>query len=190
MRRLGSVSCGRGRQADFIVRMRWNTIRLVDAAGALFDLVAWLHARPAETEIHEVTALAQSGKHQKPIQIRLLARRKPPEAMRRNPKELRQRASRKQTQLDPRSLIAAKYLVLATSLPAEAFPAAEVLAAYRLRWQIELAFKRLKSLLHIDEIRTSTEAGTRCWLYANLIVALLCDELRQEILESFPSGVV
>lgn len=176
-------------EVDFIVRMRWNTIRLLDAAGALFDLVAWLDARPAETEIHEVTALAQSGQHQKPIQIRLLARRKTPEAIEKAHKELRQRASRKQTQLDPRSLIAAKYLVLATSLPAEAFPAAEILAAYRLRWQIELAFKRLKSLLHIDEIRTRTEAGTRCWLYANLIVALLCDELRQEILESFPSGV-
>jgi hypothetical protein len=84
-------------EVDFIVRMRWNTIRLLDAAGALFDLVAWLDARPAETEIHEVTALAQLGQHQKPVQIRLLARRKTPEAIEKAHKELRQRASRKQT---------------------------------------------------------------------------------------------
>jgi IS4 transposase len=105
-------------------------------------------------------------------------------------KRLRQQASRKQTRLDDRSLIAAGFLVLATSLPEAAFPAAEVLAVYRLRWQIELAFKRLKSLLHIDKIRTTTETGARCWLYAHLIVALLCDDLSQDILEFFPSGPV
>jgi IS4 transposase len=90
--------------------------------------------------------------------------------------------------MDPRSLVAAEYLVLATSLPAGEFAAGEVLAAYRLRWQIEIAFKRLKSLLKIGKLRTRTEAGTRCWLYAHLIVALLCDDLSQDVLESFPSG--
>jgi hypothetical protein len=74
--------------------------------------------------------------------------------------------------------------VLATSLPAEEFPASQVLAVYRLRWQIELAFKRLKSLINIDEIRT--EAGTRCWLYANLIVALLADDCSQDVPGLFP----
>jgi IS4 transposase len=103
-------------------------------------------------------------------------------------KPLRQHASRKQTKLNPRSLIAAEYVVLATSLAEEEFPADEVLAVYRLRWQIELAFKRLESLLHINALRTKIEAGTRCWLYAHLIVALLGDDLSQDILESFPSG--
>jgi hypothetical protein len=51
-----------------------------------------------------------------------------------------------------------------------------------------LAFKRLKSLIKVDEIRTRTEAGTRCWLYAHLIVALLTQDFCQDFLESFPSG--
>jgi hypothetical protein len=175
-------------QTDFIVRMRWNTIKLVDEAGELFDLVNWLRTRPRESETHEITAWAQSGKHQTPMKIRLIARRKPPQTIEAEHKRLRQNASRKQHKLDPRSLIAAQYVVLATSLPEEEFPADEVLAVYRLRWQIELAFKRLKSLLHIDKLRTTTEAGTRCWLYAHLIVALLGDDLGQDFLESFPSG--
>jgi IS4 transposase len=175
---------------DFIVRMRWNTIRLIDQAGVRFDIIDWLKTRPLESETHEITAWAQSGKHQTPIAIRLIARRKTAEAIEKAHKDLRRQASRKQQQLDPRSLIAADYLVVATSLPAEAFPAAEVLAAYRLRWQIELAFKRLKSLMSIDNIRTRSETGTRCWLYAHLIVALLCDDLSQDVLESFPSGAV
>jgi IS4 transposase len=176
--------------ADFIVRMRWNTIRLIDRAGARFDIIGWLKTRPAESETHEITAWAQSGQHQTPIAIRLIARRKTADAIAKAHKDLRRQASRKQQQLDPRSLIAADYLVVATSLSAEAFPAAEVLAAYRLRWQIELAFKRLKSLMSIDNIRTRSEPGTRCWLYAHLIVALLCDDLSQDVLDSFPSGAV
>jgi IS4 transposase len=152
--------------------------------------VAWLQNRPQESEIHENTAWARSGKHQTPMKIRLIARRKPPEVIEADYKRLHQHASRKQSKLDPRSLIAAHYVVLATSLAQEEFPASEVLAVYRLRWQIELAIKRLKSLLHIDRLRTKTEAGTRCWLYAHLIVALLGEDLSQDFLASFPSGVV
>jgi IS4 transposase len=120
--------------------------------------------------------------------VRLVVRRRSPEAVEAAHKQLRQQASRKQTRLDERSLIAAGFLVLATSLPETAFPTPEVLAVYRLRWQIELAFKRLKSLLDIDKLRTTTATGTRCWLYAHLIVALLGDDLSQDFLESSPSG--
>jgi len=175
-------------QADYIVRMRWNTVRLVDEAGDLFDIIGWLKALPQAHEIHETTVWAQSGKHQKPLRIRLIARRKTPEAIATAHKGLRQQASRKQTKLDERTLVAAEFLILATSLLEEEFPALKVLAVYRLRWQIELAFKRLKSLLNIGKIRTRTEVGTRCWLYAHLIVALLCDDLSQDFLESSPSG--
>jgi hypothetical protein len=175
-------------QPDFIVRMRWSSIRLIDEAGKLFDIITWLKTRPAQSEDHEITVWACSGKHQTPKQIRLIARRKLPEAIEKAHKDLKRHASRKQHETDPRSYVAAEFLVLATSLPAKPFPASEVLAVYRLRWQIELAFKRLKSLIKIDEIRTRTEAGTRCWLYANLIVALLADNCCQDFLESFPSG--
>lgn len=180
----------RDERTDFIVRMRWNTIKLLDKTGAAFDLVDWLRTRPRESETHAITAWAQSGKHQTPMKIRLIARRKPAQVIAAEHQRMHQQASRKQHEIDPRSLIAAEYLVLATSLPEDEFPAEEVLAAYRLRWQIEIAFKRLKSLLHIDKLRTRTEAGTRCWLYAHLIVALLADDLSQDVLESFPSGAV
>lgn len=172
--------------SDFIVRMRWNTTTLLDQAGRCFDLIAWLQTRPRESEMHEITAWAQTGKRQRPIGIRLIARSKSPEAIEAEHKRLRQRASRKQTQLDPRSLIAAEYLILATSLLEGDSPATDILAAYSLRWQIELAFKKLKSLLHIDKIRTRTDAGTRCWLYAHLLVALLESDFSQDILDSFP----
>ena len=67
-------------------------------------------------------------------------------------------------------------------------PAAEICAVYRPRWQIELAFKRLKSLIGIDRIPTRTVNGGLSWLYPHLILALLTGDIFQEILESSPCG--
>jgi len=97
-----------------------------------------------------------------------------------------ERITRKQKVLDPRSLIAAEFIILGTSLPAEGYPAEELLAVYRLRWQIELAFKRMKSLLHIDRLPTRTDAGSLSWLYAHLILVLLTEDICQDFLESSP----
>ncbi len=174
--------------ADFIVRLRWSTIRLVDAQGKIFDLTAWLAGLPPTDDVQDRVVWCQSGRQQAPCPIRLVVQRKSPEALAKSLQDLHRQASRKQQKLDPRSEIAAGFMILATSLPQTGFPAHEILAAYRLRWQIELAFKRLKSLLHIDKLRTRTETGTRCWVQAHLIMALLCDDLSQDILESFPSG--
>jgi len=52
----------------------------------------------------------------------------------------------------PMSLVAADYLVLLITLDAENYPAGRVIALYRMRWQIELAFKRLKSLIGIHKL--------------------------------------
>jgi hypothetical protein len=174
--------------ADFIVRLRWSAIRLVDAQGEVFDLTGWLAQLPDTTPIQDITLWCQSGRHQSPCRIRLIVQRKSPEALAKSLQDLRRQASRKQHTLDPRSEIAAGFMILATSLPETGFPGHEILAAYRLRWQIELAFKRLKSLLHIDKLRTRTATGTRCWVQAHLLVALLCDDQSQDILDSFPSG--
>ena len=77
-------------------------------------------------------------------------------------------------------------MIVVTSLPAKGYKAKDILAVYRLRWQIELAFKRLKSLPHMDKLPTRAEPTSRSWLYAHLTLALLCDDLSQDFLESSP----
>ena len=121
------------------------------------------------------------------LPLRLIILRFSPEETAEIHKRLRRRAQRDRKKLDPRTLVAAAFLILATSLPAALYPAEEVLAVYRLRWQIELAFKRLKSLLHIDRLPTRTAAASQSWLYAHLILALLCDELSQDFLAFSPA---
>jgi hypothetical protein len=173
-------------QADFIVRVRWNGFSLHRMDGRDFDLIEHLGTLPNDTVPHEVMAQAKVGPVEPPLPLRLIIQRKSPEATEATRKKLLSEASRKQKTLDPRSLVAAEFMILGTSLPVEGYPAAEILAVYRLRWQIELAFKRLKSLLHIDKLPTYTENASRSWLDAHLIMALLCDDLSQAVLESFP----
>jgi hypothetical protein len=173
-------------QADFITRVGWNAFSLIGREGADFDLIAHLGQLPADMAPHEVAVRARLGPLDPALPLRLIIQRKTPEATEAARAKLRRAASRKQNALDPRSLVAAEFIVLGTSLPAADYPAGEVLAVYRLRWQIELAFKRLKSLLHMDRVPTHTERASRSWLTAHLIMALLCDDLSQEFLDSSP----
>jgi IS4 transposase len=99
--------------------------------------------------------------------------------------KLQRKASKHPERLDPRSLIAAGFVVLATSLPAE-IPADEVCAVYRLRGQSELAFKRLKAVLHLDRLPTRTPAGSLGWLYPHLILLLLTADIGHDVLAASP----
>jgi Transposase DDE domain len=175
-----------GGKADFIARLGWNALQLTNPAGRSFDLIGYLQCLPPDMGTHEVNLRAAVGREEPALAVRLIAQRKTAEAAEATRMALRRVAARKGKALDPRSLIAAEFMILATSLPKTGYSAKAVLAAYRLRWQIELAFKRLKSLLHIDQLPTWTERGSRSWLYAHLILALLCDDVSQDFLESSP----
>jgi hypothetical protein len=173
-------------KADFIVRVGWNALQLSTLRGRAFDLIGYLQRLPAGMRPHEVSLRAAAGRGEVALPLRLIIQRKTPEATEATRLALRRAAIRKGKKLDPRSLVAAEFMILGTSLPTRSYTAKDILAVYRLRWQIELAFKRLKSLLHIDKLPTWTERASRSWLYAHLILALLCDDLSQDFLESSP----
>jgi hypothetical protein len=53
--------------------------------------------------------------------------------------------------------------------------AAQILELYRMRWEIELVFKRLKSLFHDNEIPWKLEGTARAWFYGKLLLASICE---------------
>jgi len=179
-----------GGEADFIVRAGWNALQLSTPRGTAFDLIGYLQRLPADLTPHEVTLHAAAGRGEAALPLRLIVQRKTPEAAEATREALRRGAIKKGKKLDPRSLIGAAFLIVVTSLRKKGYTAKDILAVYRLRWQIELAFKRLKSLLHIDRLPTRTEQGSRSWLYAHLIVALLCDDVSHEFLECSPEDLL
>lgn len=173
-------------QADFIVRTRPAGMTLLDNEGKRFDLTRHLAMLPTDEAAHEIAVQARVRGQHKTMPVRIVVVRKCRDATLATQCKVQRAAQRRQQAVQLKTLAAAEFLILATSLPAEQYPADQIVAAYRLRWQIELAFKRLKSLLHIDALPTYTEAASRSWLYAHLILALLSEELSQDLLESFP----
>ncbi len=84
------------------------------------------------------------------------------------------------------TLASAGFLMVLTSLPPEVAAPERVMAIYRLRWQIELAFKRLKSGLGIHRLVARDPVMARSWLLAHLILALLIEDATGEVLDSPP----
>jgi hypothetical protein len=76
--------------------------------------------------------------------------------------------------------------MLLMSVPANNMTTSEVLDAYRLRWQVEIAFKRLKSGLGIHKLPAKDSQLARSWLMAHLIIALMIDEAVTHVLDSPP----
>lgn len=64
-----------------------------------------------------------------------------------------------------------------TTAPATQLSALQAAQVYRLRWQIELFFKRLKSLLHLDTLPTRAGPTAKSWMLARLIAAALAQKL-------------
>ena len=183
LKRFLADACGK---ADFIVRAGWNAFQLTTPRGKAFDLMSHLQNLPAGMKPHEVNVRAAGARGETALPLRLIIQRKTPQAAEATRLALRRAAVKKGKTLDPRSLIAAAFMIVVTSLPVKEYKANDILAVYRLRWQIELAFKRLKSLLHMDNLPTRTEKTSRSWLYAHLIVALLSDDVSQDFLDSSP----
>jgi len=168
--------------ADFITRIGWRAVRLFDMAGQRFDLLAALPESGAPVVEHAVRV----GSGSTAVSARLIMARKPPEAAQRQQKRLRRKASRKGQRSDPRTLRTAGFMMLLTSLPAASASAEEVVRLYRLRWQVELAFKRLKSLGGFAALPASDPRLARSWLLAHLIAAVLIEASLGEDLDSPP----
>jgi hypothetical protein len=75
-------------------------------------------------------------------------------------------------------------VIVVTSLDPEEFTTDDVLALYRLRWRIELAFKRLKSLVGLKGPPGFDERSAKPYLLAHLLMILLLEPLIAEFEDS------
>jgi hypothetical protein len=109
------------------------------------------------------------------IEGRICAIRKSEYAIQQAHQRLQRKASKKQMTMRPGTLEYAKYVIVFTTLEVES--PTEVLECYRLRWQIELIFKRLKTLAQLGHLPKHDDRSARAWLYGKLLVALLTQKL-------------
>src|ERR1019366_3718427 len=121
--------------------MGWCHSPMLGASGRRFN--ALQHAR--RLGVGKVGAwpvqLLVPGGH--PIPGRVVTTKLPAPVAAKAERRAAKTAARKSRQIDPRTLQAAHFVIVFTTLPETILGAREVLELYRYRWQIELAFKRL-----------------------------------------------
>ena len=164
-------------------RIGWRSLALRDDDGQRVDLLALLeNLQPEQTGVFSLN-VATKGQT---FPVRLVAYAKDDAATEAERRRVRRKAQKNQRAGDPRSQLAARYMIIVTSLDERTYPATRILELYRLRWQIELAFKRLKSLLHLDRLPAKNPDLARAWLNAHLLLALIIDDITQQALDSPP----
>lgn len=109
------------------------------------------------------------------IPVRLVVVPLPPEQAGRARQKLRK--ERKGRPISELTLRLAGYFCCITTLTREEAPTEAVLTWYRVRWQIELLFKRSKSLLHLDQLAKAKPALVTLQIWGRLLVAILVEKM-------------
>lgn len=162
------------RGVSLIVRYNPHGLPLYDAAGKRIDL---------EGQLKEATATQLSL----PVQVRnsnqqllegyLHAQRLPPAQAAEARRRARAAAKKAGRQLQARTLALAGWVLIWTTLPPKVLPTDTVMGLYRLRWQVELAIKRLKSLLNIDQLRAKKNSALAdLYLHGKLLYAWVVEQ--------------
>lgn len=173
--------------ADYVVRLSANALRLESEDGAFLNR-AMVCKRAEREGIQDVPVLVRDGGGNPPLQARLIVLPLPPEQAAAARRQMRRNARKWGYTPSADALVTAGCLMLITSLAAEEWPAERVLSLYRLRWQVELAFKRLKSLLDLERLRAFDSGLVSAWIHAVLLIAVLIDLERPSVKTGGPDS--
>lgn len=102
--------------------------------------------------------------------------RKSKEAIKKSIKKLKEKATKAGHTTKPETLVYAEFVILFTTFPVDQFPVLKVLEWYRVRWQIELVFKRFKQIALLGHLRKYDEDSSKAWIYGKMLVALIAEE--------------
>jgi len=167
-----------------LIRSRW-TLALQTATGSRLDILSLLETLSPD-EIGDWPL--QLDYRKKSYPVRLVAIRKSPQACEKTKRDLRRAARKKGKQLKQETLKAAQFIFVITDLPDTDYSCSQILELYRMRWQIELVFKRLKSILGFDRLRAKDKDLSQTYLLGKILGALVIDELSGQALDFFPWG--
>ena len=185
----GGIAHVAARGGEALVRMRMNSFRLRDHAGRRFRRLKRLGGlRVGRIGDWPVRVEMEGGGF---IPGRVCALRKSKAAAEVEIVRLRRKYS-KQRSGSPgeRALAGAHYVCIFTTVDGALLPAREVMELYRARWQIELAFRRLKSIFNFGHLPKNDPLSARAWLYGKLLVALLAESIVETAHSISPWGYV
>jgi hypothetical protein len=171
--------------AWLLVRVGWLKLPFEDEQGKSWDPIAWLRqahllpgGQPQEARVWVTTPQGR-------FEIRFLARALPSDAAEEARRRVRKQAKKNKKGPDERSLFAAGFVLLATNLPVAQWTMPQIFDIYRFRWQVELVFKRLKSLLALDGLRAKDPQLAMVYLLGKVLAALLIERIQLGLIKQY-----
>jgi hypothetical protein len=159
---------------DVIVRLNLTNVPLLEEQGQRFVILRHLR-RLHGTKVGDWPVSFDDDQGQ--VKGRICAIKKSRAAAARARKRTQQENSRKGHLVQDSTLEAAGYIFVFTTLSAQQCTAEGVLELYRCRWQVELAFKRLKSILATGHLKKTDPIGAKAWLQGKLLAAVIIEAL-------------
>ena len=158
-----------------MVRANTGSLRFLQPDGGRFDLLQAVCRldRPGSVASWNVTTDGNGSVAS--VDGRICAIRKSDTAIAQ--KKLMRKAAKNGKTPKPESLEFAKYVIVFTTFPHSRFTPEAVLDWYRLRWQVELVFKRFKSVAQLGHLPKRGGESSKAWLYGKLFTALLTERL-------------
>jgi hypothetical protein len=169
---------------DVLVRVSLTSVPFYDKQGRRFELLEELRRlKPHEVGDWEVEI--EYGDYR--VFGRICAIRKTEQATKEAQKKILRESRKKGRRVRPDTLEAAGYTMLFTTLD-RSISAETVLTIYRARWQVEMVFKRLKSILGLGSLHKIETQSAKAWLHGKLLVAFLIEALKVAAELFFPWG--
>lgn len=163
--------------------IRWNSgsLPLYNEDGSSFDINRFLKSMPLEGRCAEANVYIKGNTPEERLSCRVCAIKKSETAAAQARKELRQYSSRRGTTPTALTLMLCDFIIIITTLPDDVFSLKAILELYRIRWQVELVFKRFKSVLKIGAIPKYTDESTEAWIYGKMFIALLIERFSSRL---------
>lgn len=159
---------------EVVVRLNRKAMPLVEENGKRLNPVHLARSlKPNQNLEWETWVHTNEGKK---IRGRLIIVRRSKQSTEYARKKLKQEASKKQKIVSEEALEAAEYFFLWTTLP-PSWSRKTILQLYRCRWQIELAFKRMKSIMGLGHLPKKDPESCRAWLHGKLFTSLLVERM-------------
>ena len=160
--------------ADYIFRLKSGYFHIYDDQDKPINLLDQF-ADLEHEKSKDIFGYSKSADGRR-VPIRVCVKRKSKEAIEATKKRMARKSSKKQEKISKEAKKFNEYIVVVTSLPLEV-SAEEVLETYRLRWQVECYFKRLKSIIDFGEMPKKREDSILSWLNGKIMAALLIEML-------------
>jgi len=177
------------KKAYVMVRVNTHTLPLLNLKSQRFSLLEKVQTVKRSGTIRSWNVLVP-GRENKHIPGRICVIRKSNEAIKIAQDKILKEARKKSRVTKPDTLEYAKYVIVFTNFPEDSFSDYEVLEWYRSRWQVELVFKRFKSIAQLGHLPKHSDDSSKAWLYGKLFVALLTNKIIEYASSFSPWGYI